>query len=79
MAKTEEKLNELKEEELQQVAGGMEQGKPIVIHSRCDCCESCVDICPMMVIHCIDGVIVIGDDCVPCGNCVNICPAGALK
>ena len=92
--KTNDELNALKEDietvnkkpaklneaELKQAVGGrwQGQGKPTVIQSKCDGCEVCVDGCPAMFIHYIDGVIYIDDDCPACGQCVNTCPAQAL-
>ena len=53
--------------------------EPLVNHSACKLCKTCVNICPMSTIDCIDDKIVIKlEKCIGCGLCASNCPQEAI-
>lgn len=48
------------------------------IHSHCNMCAHCTDICPMKNLAAHDGRIVHLNNCTVCYRCVNRCPQKAI-
>lgn len=73
---------EFKDEELKNVAGGLETGggKIYINPSVCNGCGICVDFCPGLAIKLVDGVAVLDQEfCTDCGICISDCQAGAIS
>jgi ferredoxin len=47
--------------------------------SKCDACETCIDVCPSEAISMVDGHAYIDpDECAECLACIDECPNEAI-
>ncbi len=53
--------------------------RPHITDLRCNCCESCVDICPAGVMEKNEKINIDYDRCIRCFCCQEICPEGAIS
>ncbi len=54
--------------------------KPIIDHSKCNLCNTCVEICPMSVFTKGKGKTLVSkpDECIGCRACEAQCSQGAI-
>ncbi len=52
----------------------------IINHVACDCCGSCVSVCPgnALILN-GKGLVYLEENCIYDLNCVQACPVGALE
>ncbi len=57
--------------------------KPIIDHSKCTGCNTCVEICPMDVLKKSDDkdkkIDTTDNECIGCRACEVQCPEGCIK
>jgi len=47
--------------------------------SKCDACETCVEVCPVEAISIVDDHAFIDpDECIECLSCIDECPNEAI-
>jgi ferredoxin len=47
--------------------------------SKCNGCETCIEVCPTEAVSMIDGHAFIDvDECIECGSCEAECPEEAI-
>ncbi len=48
--------------------------------SKCDACETCIEVCPVECIVIVDGkyAVIDPEECIECLACIDECPSEAI-